>query len=1120
MAYKVANINDLFRVKSDGAIEFGTSGAGTATYVLTSAGANATPTWTEPTTGTVTSVKVNADSGNATATAIVTSGIFTFTGGDNITTSVSGKVVTIDTDGIVTGSGTLNKVARWTADGSDIGDGPITFSAATAAANSTFGGDVNVKNAATRIISLNYEDNANSIISHSGTNYGLESLNVRGDTIRFYTDYDAASPKGNITLTLDTGHNATFTGTVSGTTATFTTFFGDLNGTINTATTAVTQPNAADNTKVATTAYVVNKIAELPAGLIFLGTWNADTNDPTLASGGGERSEGTTTTVTANKLIDSAATFTTAPAVVVGDRVRVVTPAGPEFALVTSVDSATQLTLAADIVTDTGEAYILEVSPFLLEGNYYIVSDNGAEDLNGITDWKVGDWVVASSTNVWQKIDNSSVLDGSGTGQSVAKWDGSGTSNTLTNGPITFSGGVSTFNIDADSVFKIGDGGTNAVSITAVAGDELYIGANNAYQIRLKTDGDTVFDNGSNVGIGTSSPDYTLDVEKDVDTWLARIYNTGNDANAQGLLIRSDANSSHDASVMGVYADGGYKMVVKSTGNVGIGTSTPQTTLDVKGAASALNAHFGQGANNSSGVFGGISLGYSEATNDGYRKVGIVAKAIGDGAARQDLNFLVDTVADGNSAGIADSKMMISGTTGQVNISKKPNSGLGYDLLINLGTSPDGLIGYQTREQFNNATLQKWYNVDAANSGSSQWVRLGTMSNFAQGGYTFCLTFFGHTGYNASNDQDFNCKLFMKTSNGGGAGPRFNSWVENTGKNQASPAFKWINTNASGTPTVGGTSFELYMNVPAYCNGSIYAINKHSGDWTSENAVGQTDPGANSTTVLQAQNIFNILNTNVGIGTTSPNTPLDVNGNIYSSTRVQGGVALMGTSNVYATFGSNSSARAIAISRDYAPTTYPDIIVSTSGNTTIGGTSQYGGTGVRSLNIQATSYPVLAFYGGASPGLYTSIFSYYNRTSFGHSNSGADWQFNNGTTRASISGSGTFTAAGDVVAYGSPSDKRLKENIKPIESALNKVMKLKGVTFDWKQKEDSILELKEDIGFIAQDVQKVVPELVRENKDGMLSMRHQGVAPILLEAIKELKAEIDELKKCNCNCNK
>ena len=127
----------------------------------------------------------------------------------------------------------------------------------------------------------------------------------------------------------------------------------------------------------------------------------------------------------------------------------------------------------------------------------------------------------------------------------------------------------------------------------------------------------------------------------------------------------------------------------------------------------------------------------------------------------------------------------------------------------------------------------------------------------------------------------------------------------------------------------------------------------------------------------------------------------------------------------------------------------------------------------------------------------------------------AIWQAYTGSayqTNMRLSHDGNLTVKGDLVAYGSPSDKRLKENIKPIKSALDKVSKLQGVTFDWK-KSDSELEIKEDIGFIAQDVQKVIPELVRENEDGMLSMRHQGIAPILLEAIKELKAEVEELKK-------
>ena len=112
----------------------------------------------------------------------------------------------------------------------------------------------------------------------------------------------------------------------------------------------------------------------------------------------------------------------------------------------------------------------------------------------------------------------------------------------------------------------------------------------------------------------------------------------------------------------------------------------------------------------------------------------------------------------------------------------------------------------------------------------------------------------------------------------------------------------------------------------------------------------------------------------------------------------------------------------------------------------------------------------------------------------------------------STTGGGDLTVKGDIIAYGAPSDRKYKENIKPIESALDKAMQLQGVTFDWKDSE-SILDIKEDIGFIAQDVEKVLPELVRDNGKGNLSLRYQGITPILLEAIKELKEEIEELKK-------
>ena len=160
----------------------------------------------------------------------------------------------------------------------------------------------------------------------------------------------------------------------------------------------------------------------------------------------------------------------------------------------------------------------------------------------------------------------------------------------------------------------------------------------------------------------------------------------------------------------------------------------------------------------------------------------------------------------------------------------------------------------------------------------------------------------------------------------------------------------------------------------------------------------------------------------------------------------------------------------------------------------------------------SSSYVDLLFTNSGGTG---GFLNFINNTSFNvyvGGGSGSDHKL-------SLTNAGLLTVTGDVVAFGSPSDISLKENIKPIDNALDKVSKLKGVTFDWK-KSDSILDIKEDIGFIAQDVQEVLPDLVRTNKDGKLSLRDKGIIPVLVEAIKELKAEIEELK-CKCDgCTK
>ena len=117
-----------------------------------------------------------------------------------------------------------------------------------------------------------------------------------------------------------------------------------------------------------------------------------------------------------------------------------------------------------------------------------------------------------------------------------------------------------------------------------------------------------------------------------------------------------------------------------------------------------------------------------------------------------------------------------------------------------------------------------------------------------------------------------------------------------------------------------------------------------------------------------------------------------------------------------------------------------------------------------------------------------------------------------GQINFTITNLGAVTARGTITANGSPSDIRLKENIKPINSALSKIKKIQGVSFDWKPS-DSIVDTKEDYGFIAQEVQKSLPEIIKEDAIGMLSMRYNSVIPILVESVKELEKVVNDLKK-------
>ena len=99
---------------------------------------------------------------------------------------------------------------------------------------------------------------------------------------------------------------------------------------------------------------------------------------------------------------------------------------------------------------------------------------------------------------------------------------------------------------------------------------------------------------------------------------------------------------------------------------------------------------------------------------------------------------------------------------------------------------------------------------------------------------------------------------------------------------------------------------------------------------------------------------------------------------------------------------------------------------------------------------------------------------------------------------------GTTTIAGDLNIN---SDARLKANIISLGSTLSKLLQIDGKSYTMKKDESE----KQKIGLLAQDIEKVFPELVSESH-GVKSVNYQGLVPVLINALKEQQSEIDELK--------
>jgi hypothetical protein len=105
---------------------------------------------------------------------------------------------------------------------------------------------------------------------------------------------------------------------------------------------------------------------------------------------------------------------------------------------------------------------------------------------------------------------------------------------------------------------------------------------------------------------------------------------------------------------------------------------------------------------------------------------------------------------------------------------------------------------------------------------------------------------------------------------------------------------------------------------------------------------------------------------------------------------------------------------------------------------------------------------------------------------------------------------GDINAGGDIVAYAS-SDRRLKDNIQPIENALGKINQIGGYSFDWNAEKQNIYKGK-DYGVIAQEIEEILPELVDTRDNGYKAVKYDKLVSLLIEGIKDLSKEVEQLK--------
>jgi len=619
-----------------------------------------------------------------------------------------------------------------------------------------------------------------------------------------------------------------------------------------------------------------------------------------------------------------------------------------------------------------------------------------------------------------------------------------------------------------------------------------------------------------NVGIGTDSPDYTLSVKKDVvDDWVAQIANTATGGH-NGLLI--DAGDGANGEILRLRTSAGdSKVSFLSNGNVGIGTTSPGAKLEVVGAPSAAWMNLINGDETAFRL-----TTYNNGTNNGSATPAFRHGLYYGTTENTAIHFYRGGSSVGGfmafSTNTGDERMRIT-TAGNIGIgTTNPGGKLHVAPSLSDGTVNQSIILSNANET--GAGAYGGYIGQRVVSGNT---RQGTILN-GQGSLTL----------NASNyDIDFivgaitpatDANLAMKiTSTGnvgiGTAGPNTFLHVAGQGnrsggnihlgnENDGAGKYGWLTsahynaaTEPEGYSLIGGYSNASSNQI--HIGGMIYESNPATqiSFWT-HTATTHSTGGSERMRITSSGN--------VGIGTANPQAKLDVAGVIQigeNSATPNISYGLFGYSGIglgiySGAFGANQG---IGFWLNNG-TAYEAGRWLSGGNLGIGTTSpQYKLTvnsGTDDIGILTASSDSGAYVGflDNSTSTIPKVGAVGNKLIL-------DASQYVGVRRTdpsyALDVSGTIRATGDVIAY---SDARVKENVETIPNALDKVKAMRGVGYN------KIGAEKRSIGVIAQEMLEVMPEVVSQDEQGMYSVAYGNLVGVLIEAMKEQQAQIDELK--------